>query len=562
MARKLRPRKGTTLQNNAYTGALAEVTIDTTKNTIVIHDGTTTGGHPLPTTADISEAKDVLSFANLAAFPVSGSGATLYIAADTGLLYWWNGAAYVSMGLSAIPTMTMLGNNTGGTAVPTALTKAQIQTALDIGWVLQARNTTAPNATIPAHQLQATGGETNIDIVLSPKGNGSLLANPPDSTIVGGNKRGIRAVDWQQERDAATQVASGGYSVIGGGLRNTAPAPGSVVVGGDKNNITDATSNCSVIVGGGGNIVGGASSTCCFIGGGLFNSAQGSYVTVSGGNNNEALAMYATISGGTANKIYAGNYTTIGGGNNNQVSDTNATIAGGVSNQANSNCATVAGGGWNLASSTYATVVGGENNTASGTHAVAGGNANTVSGGYSVCFGQSNFASGLHNAVFGAYANSYLLNGALVHSSGPVTTAGDLQTRNVILAARTTNATPALLSVSAAAASQSTQLVIQNHTIQAIRGRCVARIPGSSVNYAVWEFTAYVKKDATVASVALLGAVSPTLVYSAGTGSAWTLAIGVDAVTLGALTVIGTGGAGETIVWGCSLEVLEVQDIS
>ncbi len=54
MDRKLRPRKGTTGQNNAYTGALAEVTVDTTKKTLVIHNGTTAGGSPLPTSADLT----------------------------------------------------------------------------------------------------------------------------------------------------------------------------------------------------------------------------------------------------------------------------------------------------------------------------------------------------------------------------------------------------------------------------------------------------------------------------------------------------------------------------
>ncbi len=40
---------------------------------------------------------DVLEFANLAAFPASGSGATLYIAADTGLVYRWNGSTYLTV---------------------------------------------------------------------------------------------------------------------------------------------------------------------------------------------------------------------------------------------------------------------------------------------------------------------------------------------------------------------------------------------------------------------------------------------------------------------------------
>lgn len=41
--------------------------------------------------------EEVQEYANLAAFPVSGSGATLYIAADTGLMYRWDGSAYLAV---------------------------------------------------------------------------------------------------------------------------------------------------------------------------------------------------------------------------------------------------------------------------------------------------------------------------------------------------------------------------------------------------------------------------------------------------------------------------------
>jgi len=40
-------RRGTTTQNNAFTGSLGEVSIDTDKDTVVVHDGSTAGGHPL-----------------------------------------------------------------------------------------------------------------------------------------------------------------------------------------------------------------------------------------------------------------------------------------------------------------------------------------------------------------------------------------------------------------------------------------------------------------------------------------------------------------------------------
>jgi len=107
---------------------------------------------------------DVLEFANLAAFPASGVGAALYIAADTGLLYRWNGAAYVSMGLSAIPAMTMLGNNTGGSAAPAALTQAQVRDFVGSEW---------NNAAIPAQISNATTTPAATGLTLDFPGAGT-----------------------------------------------------------------------------------------------------------------------------------------------------------------------------------------------------------------------------------------------------------------------------------------------------------------------------------------------------------------------------------------------------
>ena len=47
MATSIRLRGGTTSQHSTFTGAAKEVTVDTDKNTIVVHDGSTSGGFPL-----------------------------------------------------------------------------------------------------------------------------------------------------------------------------------------------------------------------------------------------------------------------------------------------------------------------------------------------------------------------------------------------------------------------------------------------------------------------------------------------------------------------------------
>ena len=50
----LQLRRGPTTQHSAFTGLVGEVTIDTDKDTIVVHDGSTVGGFPLAKSTDTS----------------------------------------------------------------------------------------------------------------------------------------------------------------------------------------------------------------------------------------------------------------------------------------------------------------------------------------------------------------------------------------------------------------------------------------------------------------------------------------------------------------------------
>ena len=56
MATQIQLRRGTATQNNAFTGAVGEVTADTTNNKLRLHDGSTAGGHEIGggTFADIA----------------------------------------------------------------------------------------------------------------------------------------------------------------------------------------------------------------------------------------------------------------------------------------------------------------------------------------------------------------------------------------------------------------------------------------------------------------------------------------------------------------------------
>jgi len=151
---------------------------------------------------------------------------------------------------------------------------------------------------------------------------GTYDIQPANEGATAGNARGEGSVDLQTHRSAATQVASGGCSVIAGGKNNTASCVWSTVSGGRSNT---------------------ASGNCSTVGGGYFNTASAGTSTVSGGRSNTASDSYSTVGGGYVNTASA-SYSTIGGGAFN-------TASGGVS--------TVGGGSSNTASASYSTVIGG-----------------------------------------------------------------------------------------------------------------------------------------------------------------------------------------------------------
>ena len=49
MSTQVQIRRGTTAEHSTFTGAEGELTVDTTLDTVVVHDGSTAGGNPLVT---------------------------------------------------------------------------------------------------------------------------------------------------------------------------------------------------------------------------------------------------------------------------------------------------------------------------------------------------------------------------------------------------------------------------------------------------------------------------------------------------------------------------------
>ena len=164
----------------------------------------------------------------------------------------------------------------------------------------ESRHTNSPNDGLPAHRFAAIGADSDIDVVLSPKGYGALMAQLPDDTDAGGAKRGENSVDWQMLRLSAEQVASGHFSVIGGGGDNSVAGNYSVVSGG----VSNRNDGYASAVGGGINNFIGFDAEGGVITGGSFNQLGG----------NESGSFNSSIVGGSNNELY-GDYSTILGGN-------------------------------------------------------------------------------------------------------------------------------------------------------------------------------------------------------------------------------------------------------
>jgi hypothetical protein len=65
MAKQVQYRRGTTAQHASFTGAQGEITVDTSKNVVIVHDGSTTGGIPMATNAEVVSLSTLL-FSNAA----------------------------------------------------------------------------------------------------------------------------------------------------------------------------------------------------------------------------------------------------------------------------------------------------------------------------------------------------------------------------------------------------------------------------------------------------------------------------------------------------------------
>ena len=450
--------------------------------------------------------------------------------------------------------------------------------------------------------VSSQGSDTNIPLVLQPKGTGALQAQQTDSTATGGNARGANAVDWQTKRNNAAQVASGSACTIGGGNSNTANGFEATIGGGTGNTVSN---NYSVVSGGYTNvafgshsaIVGGYSNTTSgllnFIGGGFTNSGTSgssvttqsatmngtTAVTLSGSNGNIKVGQLvigtsiqtfpytyvAAISGTslTLSQAASGSSTStlsfytphgvVVGGGNNQATGSYSFIGGGgdAGTAANRNVASgdwsvVAGGALNTASGANSSVLGGANCNATSSFAVCLGGAGNVASGFGATNlgGNGNVANGTYAVASGFSSTNRSLT-TFAYAAGSASVNGDAQTEIFVLRNSTTDATAKVLTLGAGAASTNNQVILPNNSAYFFTGEVVAGVTGGG-NTKGWTIEGVIKRGANAASTALVGTPTVTSTYADAGASTWVIAVTAD-TTNGGLAVTFTGQAATTI---------------
>lgn len=103
MSTAIQRRRGTTAQHATFTGLVAELTVDTTKNTVVVHDGVTAGGTPLAkysetVTKDSSTGAANLPSGTTAQRPASPAAGYTRFNTDLTKAEIYNGSAWTSVG--------------------------------------------------------------------------------------------------------------------------------------------------------------------------------------------------------------------------------------------------------------------------------------------------------------------------------------------------------------------------------------------------------------------------------------------------------------------------------
>ena len=206
MAKLLKLRRGTTTQHGSFTGAEGEVTIDTTKDTAVVHDGSTAGGTPL--------AKEDLT--NVSSSTIAGrlnndSIAVSKIAAGTLPSDVKIQDANVSGNLTIVNADVASSAAIAGTKISPNFGSQQITTTgnIVVGGTVDGRDVASDGSKLDGIESGSTGDQTAAEIrTLVESASDSNVFTDADHNKLNGIESGATGDQTNAEIRAAVEAAS------------------------------------------------------------------------------------------------------------------------------------------------------------------------------------------------------------------------------------------------------------------------------------------------------------------------------------------------------------------
>lgn len=193
MAKRLQLRRGTTSQHGSFTGAVGECTVDTDKDTLVVHDGSQAGGRPLLREDLNNLANDSVTYGHL----------------------------------QNVAANRMLGNNTNSAADAIELTAAQVRTFLNVE--------DDADANVATNLSVSTTATTNV--IASSTGTDATIGEATSSAA------GLMSTTHHDKLDG---IATGAEVNVATNLGQTTGASSLTITSSTGNNVTVAEASSSI----------------------------------------------------------------------------------------------------------------------------------------------------------------------------------------------------------------------------------------------------------------------------------------------------------------------------
>jgi len=220
MPDQLQLRGGTTAQHTSFTGASKEVTVDTTKKTAVVHDGSTAGGNPL-LREDGSNSALALGSQGTPSLKFTGDTNTgIYSPGADQLAISTGGSGRVFIGSTG--TVNFTGGGTAGSAQAISFSgSAQPDTLVVSSSSRVGVGTSSPGA--PLNVRYDNAGTTTVALFENQRS----IAGSPDAAQIVVGARNYNNTVIRQNSDQGTNAIGGTLDTV---IANTYGSPGAKLI--------------------------------------------------------------------------------------------------------------------------------------------------------------------------------------------------------------------------------------------------------------------------------------------------------------------------------------------